>query len=230
MHAPCRPFPPAAFRHRRWRLPAMPAIYLAIPDSGATVAGRRSDHRVWNATREAAARRPRPRQPRRCSLTLCTIAAIAVAPCVAANTPAFTSHPQNDFFRHGAMPLAGAEAALAAVNDLRSRKFFQLVIVAGQYRPANYFAFSSNNPGTRMLETVVLPELGAHVMLPDLCVQGAWAGSRPASMCEWHPCRTDVPPSLPARRLLGRPLPFPPHHGGDGCRHVVRLRRPVRPP
>jgi nicotinamidase-related amidase len=80
---------------------------------------------------------------------------------------------QNDFFCDGSCPLPGADAALKAVNELRTKRQFNYVFVVGYHRTSNHMTFSTNHPGTRLLENVSVGG-GTVTMMPDYCLQGSW--------------------------------------------------------
>lgn len=82
---------------------------------------------------------------------------------------------QNDYFRGGSFPIAGAESALRTINQLRLRRF-DVVFVCSTHRPPNFVAFASNNPGTRLHEAALLNN-DPQLMWPDHCVEGTYGAN-----------------------------------------------------
>jgi nicotinamidase/pyrazinamidase len=65
-----------------------------------------------------------------------------------------------------------ANEIVPLINKLRNNSTFDYVFLSRDWHPANHCSFSVNNPGSKLFESIVLPDTGAEQMMwPVHCVQ-----------------------------------------------------------
>lgn len=87
--------------------------------------------------------------------------------------------PQNDFgLPTGALYVPDGENIIPEVNALRHtlRHVLTDVIITQDCHPANHVSFAENNPGSKLFETIALPDGTEQVMWPVHCVQDTPGG------------------------------------------------------
>lgn len=84
--------------------------------------------------------------------------------------------PQNDFCPGGALAVAGGDAVMPVINELRKKLNPAVVAVTQDWHPADHTSFADNNPG----ETLFKPRADGQMMWPRHCVQGSTGA-------EFHP-------------------------------------------
>ncbi len=61
------------------------------------------------------------------------------------------------------------------MNNLRELPIFSIIIRSRDWHPQNHCSFAPNNPGTKVFETIVLPDTKVQqTMWPVHCVQGTF--------------------------------------------------------
>jgi len=79
---------------------------------------------------------------------------------------------QNDFCEGGSLEVKGASEIIPRINELRTKKHFDLIVYTKDWHPKNHCSFQSNHPGTKLFETIVLEKTKVkQVLWPDHCVQ-----------------------------------------------------------
>jgi nicotinamidase/pyrazinamidase len=76
--------------------------------------------------------------------------------------------PQNDFCPGGALAVAGGDAVMPVINELRKKLNPAIVAVTQDWHPADHTSFADNNPG----ETMFKQRSDGQMMWPRHCVQG----------------------------------------------------------
>lgn len=67
---------------------------------------------------------------------------------------------QNDFCEGGSLAVPKANEIITLINKLRDLPFFDLVVLTKDWHPVNHASFAENNPGTKLFETITLPDTG----------------------------------------------------------------------
>jgi len=75
---------------------------------------------------------------------------------------------QNDFMPGGALPVAGGDQVVPAINRLAAR--FENVVLTQDWHPPRHVSFVSSHPGAKPFDTIELA-YGAQVLWPEHCVQ-----------------------------------------------------------
>ena len=77
--------------------------------------------------------------------------------------------PQKDFCPGGALAVAGGDAVMPVINELRKKLNPAVVAVTQDWHPADHTSFADNNPG----ETLFKQRADGQMMWPRHCVQGS---------------------------------------------------------
>ena len=91
--------------------------------------------------------------------------------------------PQNDFaLPTGSLYVPNAEEAIEGIKNLRLGRYFDssavfthivATYVTQDWHPTDHVSFHSNNPGTELFQTIILPDGTEQKMWPTHCVQGS---------------------------------------------------------
>jgi len=82
--------------------------------------------------------------------------------------------PQFDFGNAaGALYVPGGEGVVPEINALRARLPGATVYITQDWHPSDHISFATNNPGTKPLEEIRLPDGTLQTMWPVHCVQGS---------------------------------------------------------
>ena len=82
--------------------------------------------------------------------------------------------PQFDFGNPaGALYVPGGEAVIPTLNALRAHLSGATVYITQDWHPSDHISFAANNPGTKPLEEIRLPDGTLQTMWPAHCVQGS---------------------------------------------------------
>lgn len=80
---------------------------------------------------------------------------------------------QNDFCKGGSLEVSDANSIIPLINKLRDLPVFDLVVLTRDWHSKNHCSFAVNNPGTKVLDLIRLPDTGVDQMMwPMHCVQG----------------------------------------------------------
>ena len=89
---------------------------------------------------------------------------------------------QNDFCEGGSLAVPHASRIIPIINQLRSARAWDAIILTQDWHPPSHASFGSNNPGSKLFTEVELPGIGKQMMWPDHCVQGSHGAAFHASL------------------------------------------------
>eukprot|EP00347_Sterkiella_histriomuscorum_P020268 403338452 len=99
---------------------------------------------------------------------------------------------QNDFCEGGSLAIQGASEIIPIINKLKHDQRFQKVIYTRDWHPIDHCSFQANHPGSKLFETITLPETGVEqVMWPTHCVQNT-RGAELHHELDIQPIKTDL--------------------------------------
>lgn len=99
--------------------------------------------------------------------------------------------PNNDFvLKTGALSVPGAEGAMPAINQLREKYKWDVIVITGDRHPETHCSFQENNPGSVLYQEFTRSNGKKQVSWPRHCVGGTkgaeFVNTLKHNASDWH--------------------------------------------